>query len=142
MPPYLADFTHFLVTIITFHILFVLLPPYFRLLHQLFSINQKFVLNVRTLYLTWDDNALPIRPKRKNYSWIHTPSVVVVTDTQAYYYIDLLWKETYVPVFQYSCFKLHAAAEVQVISSCIGYSSCIPGIVVPLLALDYILMAL
>ncbi len=35
--------------------------------------------------------------------------------------------------FQYRCFKLHAAGLVQVISSWIDYSSCIPGIVVPLL---------
>ncbi len=41
-----------------------------------------------TLYLRQRNDALPNHTKLMNYSWIHTPSVVViVTDMQAYYYI-------------------------------------------------------
>ncbi len=46
-------------------------------IEPIFRIKQQFLLNVMTLCLLWDDDAIPICPKLMNYSWIHTLLVVI-----------------------------------------------------------------
>ena len=68
--PYFANSTCFLAFLFETHAAFC------RQLHQLFRIN--YTTRLRCYPLP--------NHKLMNYSWMHTPSVVVVTDTQAYYY--------------------------------------------------------
>ncbi len=78
-----------------------LLPSlsYFRLLFETYTAFHRLCTRFLELtswiwqHFTYREMVMPYQSVSKlmNYSWIHTPSVVVVvvTDTQAYYYIDV-----------------------------------------------------